>query len=94
MPTVGRKWGEMLASAFAVTGFAVDNDLRVLAHSDVEGMDEIRVIDVKDMFWYLRGRAEGMSPFAVPSLLVCANALGLNLLKRKLILQVPTLRLR
>lgn len=70
--------GEMLASAFAVTGFAVDNDLRVLAHSYVEGMDEIRVIDVKDMFWYLRGRAEGMSPFAVPSLLVCANALGLE----------------
>ena len=35
----------MLASAFAVTGFAVDNDLRVLAHSDVEGMDEIRRLE-------------------------------------------------
>ncbi len=69
---------ELLDGAFALTGFAVDNDLRVLTRAGISGLEEKRVIDVKDMFWYLKGRGEGMSPFAVPSLLVCANALGLD----------------
>lgn len=73
-----KRVGRMLADAFAVTGFAVDNDLRVLSRSGVEGLDNLRVVDVKDMYWYLKGRLEGMSPFSVPSLLVCANELGLD----------------
>lgn len=69
---------EILDNAFAITGFAVGNDIRVLTRSGVEGLEKKRIIDVKDMFWYLRGRNEAMSPFSIPSLLVCANALGLE----------------
>lgn len=67
----------MLGESFAITGFAVDNDLRVLSRSGVKGLDEKLVLDVKDMYWYLKGIPAEMSPFAVPSLLVCSNALGL-----------------
>ena len=67
----------LLDSSFALTGFAVGNDLRVLSRSGITGMETKRVIDVKDMYWYLRGLKEEMSPFSIPSLLVCANALGL-----------------
>lgn len=69
---------QLLDDAYAVSGFAVDNDLRVLGRSGVEGLDEKRVIDVKDMYWYLKGRPQEMSPFGVPSLIACANALGLD----------------
>jgi DNA polymerase III epsilon subunit-like protein len=69
---------KLLDEAFALTGFAVGNDLRVLTRSGVVGLDEKRVIDVKDMYWYLKGRQAEMNPFSVPSLLVCANALGLD----------------
>ena len=73
-----REVQQLLDNAFALTGFAVGNDMRVLTRSGIEGLEEKRVIDVKDMYWYLRGRGEEMSPFAVPSLLVCSNALGLE----------------
>lgn len=69
---------QLLDSAFALTGFAVGNDLRVLSRSGITGTETKRVIDVKDMYWYLRGIKEEMNPFSVPSLLICANALGLD----------------
>lgn len=68
----------LLDSSFALTGFAVGNDLRVLSRSGIGGMETKRIIDVKDMYWYLRGIKDEMSPFSVPSLLICANALGLD----------------
>lgn len=71
----------LLDEAFALTGFAVDNDLRVLTRAGIKGLDKKPVIDVKDMYWLQRGREEGMSPFGVPSLLVCSNALGLEFLE-------------
>lgn len=69
---------KLLDDAFALTGFAVGNDLRVLTRSGIGGLETKRMIDVKDMYWYLRGIPEEMSPFTVPSLLICANALGLD----------------
>lgn len=68
----------LLKEADVLTGFALGNDLRVLSRSEVQGLDGARVLDVKDMYWYMRGRKEGMSPFTIPSLLVCANNLGLD----------------
>lgn len=68
----------LIDGAAALTGFAVDNDLRVLSRSGLSGLDNKRVIDVKDMFWYLEGNCKGMSPFSVPSLISCANTLGLD----------------
>lgn len=70
--------GRLIEESFAVTGFAVGNDMRVLSHSGVKAVEGKRVLDVKDMFWFLRGRGEDMSPFSVPSLIACANALGLD----------------
>lgn len=80
-PTFAEKREEVAAlihNAYAVTGFAVGNDLRVLERSGIEGLDKIRVLDVKDMFWYLRGRQTDMNPFSVPSLIICAQELGLD----------------
>lgn len=68
----------LLCGAYALTGFALENDLRVLEASGVRGLREVRVMDVKDMYWYMRGREKGMNPFSVPSLLICANSLGLH----------------
>lgn len=69
---------KLVDGAFVLTGFAVDNDLRVLSRSGLSGLEDKRVIDVKDMFWYLEGNPQGMSPFSVPSLIACANALGFD----------------
>ncbi|MDE7109639.1 MAG: hypothetical protein K2O49_06715, partial [Muribaculaceae bacterium] len=69
---------KLLGEAYALTGFALGNDIRVLSRSDVEGLEDMKVLDVKDMYWYMRGREEGLSPFSIPSLLVCANNLGLD----------------
>ena len=68
----------IIDNADLVTGFAVDNDLRVLSHSGISGLDDKRVLDVKDMYWLLRGKDTEMTPFSVPSLIVCANSLGIE----------------
>ncbi len=70
----------IIDDADAVTGFAVANDFRVLERSGITGLSEKRILDVKEMYWYLRGRPVGMSPYNVPSLLVCSNDLGLTFL--------------
>ena len=61
-----------------ITGFAVDNDIRVLEHSGITGLGDKAILDVKDMYWYIKGRETEMSPFGVPSLIVCANALDIE----------------
>ncbi|MDE6753532.1 MAG: 3'-5' exonuclease [Muribaculaceae bacterium] len=68
----------LLNGADALTGFAVGNDIRVLTRSGVMGLENQKILDVKDMYWYLRGRKTDMNPFSIPSLLVCANSLGLD----------------
>lgn len=81
IPTFSAKRNEvqaLLDKAFAITGFAVDNDLRVLTRSGIKGLEGKRVIDVKDMYWYVRGRQKDMNPFSMPSLISCANKLGLD----------------
>ncbi len=75
---VRHKVQNILDKAFAVTGFAVDNDLRVLSRSGILGLEDKRVIDVKYMYWYLKGIPQDMSPFSVPSLISCAGNLGLD----------------
>ncbi|MDE5874685.1 MAG: hypothetical protein K2H15_03480, partial [Muribaculaceae bacterium] len=69
---------QLLNDADALTGFALGNDIRVLTRSGVKGLEDAKILDVKDMFWYLRGRQEEMSPFSIPSLLACSHKLGLN----------------
>lgn len=68
----------IISSAEVIVGFAVDNDIRVLKKNGIKGLDSYRIADVKDFFWYLRGMKNGMSPFSVPSLISCANELGIN----------------
>lgn len=65
-------------NADLVTGFAVDNDIRVLEHSGIKRLDGKNVLDVKDMYWYIKGRNTDMSPYSVPSLIVCANSMGIE----------------
>lgn len=69
---------KLIDNCFAITGFAVDNDLRVLTRSGITGIGEKLTIDVKDMYWYMRGRIQELSPYAVPSLITCAQTLGID----------------
>lgn len=69
---------KIIDDAKIITGFAVDNDLRVLAHSGIKGVEDKIILDVKDMYWLIRGRNTEMSPFSVPSLIICANSLGID----------------
>lgn len=73
-----REVQKLLEIPFAITGFAVGNDMRVLERSGIDNLETRRVIDVRDMFWYLRGISRDMSPFSTPSLLTCAHILGLD----------------
>ncbi len=68
----------LIDGSHVLTGFAVNNDLRVLSHSGIRNLEGKTILDVKDMYWLLKGKPADMSPFSVPSLIVCANALGLN----------------
>lgn len=69
---------KLLDDADFITGFAVKNDLKVLTREGVKGLNKKNTIDVQDMYWYQRGRKEGMSPYSLPSLVACAEALGLD----------------
>lgn len=68
----------IMDSADGVTGFAVNNDFRVLERAGITGLDHKEILDVKEMFWYLRGKEKDMSPYNVPSLLACSQSLGLD----------------
>lgn len=68
----------ILDDADLITGFAVDNDMRVLEHSGIKGLEGKNVLDVKDMYWFVKGRETEMSPYSVPSLIVCANSMGIE----------------
>ncbi|MBD5355999.1 MAG: hypothetical protein HDR88_03200 [Bacteroides sp.] len=68
----------IINKADLITGFAVDNDLRVLTRAAINGLEDKIVLDVKDMYWFLKGRKTEMSPYSVPSLIICANSLGID----------------
>lgn len=66
----------IIAKADGIIGFAVDNDIRYLQGSNVEISDDTMVIDVRDWFWYYKGKHLDIEFGAVPRLAKCAELLG------------------
>lgn len=67
---------EILNRADGIIGFAVDNDIRYLQGSNIDIRKDIKIIDVRDWFWYYKGRHLDIEFGSVPRLAKCAELLG------------------
>lgn len=61
-----------------IIGYAIDNDIKMLAKEGVKGLDKIRVVEVRELYWLVKGRHEGTDLYGVPSLLSITNSLGMT----------------
>ena len=78
-PTVRKerkKIETIVNAADGIIGFAVDNDIRYLNGNNIAVRDDIKVIDVRDWFWYYKGRHLDIEFGSVPRLAKCAELLG------------------
>lgn len=78
-PTVKKerkKIETIVNAADGIIGFAVDNDIRYLKGNNIPVREDIRVIDVRDWFWYYKGRYLDIDFGSVPRLAKCAELLG------------------
>ena len=66
----------IIDEADGIVGFAVDNDLRYLQGSGIDVPADKKIIDVRDWFWYYKGRHLDIEFGAVPRLAKCAGLLG------------------
>lgn len=66
----------IIDGADGIVGFAVDNDIRYLQGSNIIVGDDVRIIDVRDWFWYYKGRYLDIEFGSVPRLAKCAELLG------------------
>ena len=66
----------IIDGADGIIGFAVDNDIRYLADSNIRVGKGTKVLDVRDWFWYYKGKDLGIEFGAVPRLAKCAEYLG------------------
>lgn len=60
-----------------LAGFAVDNDLRYLRLAGIRIPDDNRIIEARELYWYCHERGGDKSPGTTPSLITCANNLGI-----------------
>ena len=71
-----KKIQNVIDAADGIVGFAVDNDIRYLQASNINVSEDKKIIDVRDWFWYYRGRDLGIEFGNVPRLAKCAEYLG------------------
>ncbi len=67
---------KIISAADGIVGFAIDNDIRYLQGSNIEVSEDMRVIDVRDWFWYYKGKYLDIDFGSVPRLAKCAELLG------------------
>lgn len=61
-----------------IIGYAIDNDIKMLEKEGVAGLLNIRPIEVRELYWLVKGREDGVDLYAVPNLLSCCNELGIT----------------
>lgn len=61
-----------------IIGYAVDNDIKMLQKEGIDRLDRIIPVEVRDLYWLVRGRHCGTDLYAVPNLLSITNELGLT----------------
>ncbi|MDE7351343.1 MAG: hypothetical protein K2N25_09760 [Muribaculaceae bacterium] len=71
-----RKIETLVNAADGIIGFAVDNDIRYLNGNNIDVRKDIRIIDVRDWFWYYKGKHLDIEFGSVPRLAKCAELLG------------------
>lgn len=67
---------KIIDQADGIMGFAIDNDIKYLAESNISIGKETLILEVRDWFWYYKGRELGVEFGTVPSLSKCAQMLG------------------
>lgn len=65
-------------AADIIIGFAPGNDITHLEASGVEGLDTKRVVDVREWYWFLIGRHNGVDYYGVPGLAAVAAEMGVE----------------
>ena len=71
-----RKIQKIFDRSQMVLGFALDNDIRILAQSGVKGLVREKCLDVRELFWGVYGDELAMDFYHVPSLIKCAEFCG------------------
>lgn len=71
-----RKIETIVNAADGIIGFAVDNDIRYLNGNNISVRKDIKIIDVRDWFWYYKGKYLDIEFGSVPRLAKCAELLG------------------
>ena len=71
-----RKIQKIFDRSQMVLGFALDNDIRILAQSGVKGLVPEKCLDVRELFWGVYGDELAMDFYHVPSLIKCAEFCG------------------
>lgn len=66
----------IIDGADGIVGFAIDNDIRYLLAAGLKIKESMRIIDVRDWFWYYKGRHLDIEFGSVPRLAKCAELLG------------------
>lgn len=68
----------MFDRARYIIGYAVDNDIKMLAREGVKGLDSKEVLEVRNLYWLVRGRRNGVDLYGVPNLIAISRELGLT----------------
>ena len=71
-----RKVQKIFDRSQMVLGFALENDIRILAQSGVTGLVPEKCLDVRELFWGVYGDELAMDFYHVPSLIKCAEFCG------------------
>ena len=61
-----------------IVGFAIENDTRELSRSGIEGLSGDRCFDVRDLYWAVPGKEQGIGVYNVPSLIKCSEECGFD----------------
>lgn len=68
----------IIEKADGIIGFAIDNDIKYLSGNNIIVDESITVIDVKDWFWFYKGKELNIKFDSVPRLAKCAELMGLD----------------
>ncbi|MDE6480243.1 MAG: 3'-5' exonuclease [Muribaculaceae bacterium] len=66
----------ILHNADGIIGFAIDNDIKYLIENNINVDESLTVIDVKDWFWFYKGKGLDIKFDSVPRLAKCAELMG------------------
>ncbi|MDE7418768.1 MAG: hypothetical protein K2N35_01005 [Muribaculaceae bacterium] len=66
----------IIDQADGIIGFAIENDIKYLAGSNISIGKTTLILEVRDWFWYYKGKELGIEFGSVPSLSKCARMLG------------------